>query len=136
MKKSEFFEKMIAKCQANEADINEQLAEISEDWNLGRLYKAYHYACRCDSPYVSFNDHFWDKDIDPMCNFLDMAGITEIAFTFTSTGLMDNCNEFQKRGWMVTRLEELPVAHKKWTSKGVSEWETKAALILIKTENY
>lgn len=132
MEKIELFENIITKCKDNAGAIEESLATISKDWNIRRLWFAYNYARACGAPYVTFDDHFWDKDIDTMSGFLDMAGIKAIAFTDTSTGLMSELYEFQKRGWKVVGLEVIPVYRKKWESQGQVSWETKPAIVLKK----
>ena len=132
MKTIEFFEKMIEECKKNGTEIDDQLKIISENWNLGRLFDAYCHAKACDSPYISFNDFFRENEIDPMCSFLDKAGVTEIAMTNTSTALMENMLEFQNRGWMVTGLEVIPVYHKRWIDRKNGTWETRPAVILRK----
>ena len=132
MKTIEFFEKMIEECQKNGTDIDDKLKTISEDWNLRRLFDAYYHAKACESPYISFRDFFRENEIDPMCSFLDMAGITEIAMTTTSTALMENMLEFQNRGWKVTGLEVIPTYHKRWIDRKNGTWETRPAVILRK----
>lgn len=132
MKQIELFEKMIEKYATDGTDIDDQLKVISEDWNLRRLWDAYHHAKACESPYISFNDFFREKEIDPMCSFLDMAGITEFAMTSTSTALMENMLEFQNRGWKVVGLETIPIYHRRWIDHKNGTWETKPAVILRK----
>jgi len=135
MEKIELFENIIIKCKGNNGAMEEQLAAISQDWNLRRLWNGYSCARACESPYVTFYDHFWDKDIDLMNGFLDMAGIKEFAITDTSTGLMSELYEFQKRGWKVTGLEVIPIYRKKLVAQGQEAWETKPAIVL-KKENH
>ena len=62
MKQIELFEKMIEKYETDGTDIDDQLKAISEDWNLRRLWDAYHHAKACESPYISFNDFFREKE--------------------------------------------------------------------------
>lgn len=134
-----FFEKMISTARASSDDVqlqcdslDDQLKAVSENWNLRYLYGLYMEARKTNAPCVVFNDFFHDRDIDPMCGFLEMAGINQIALASTSTALMDNLFEFKDRGWEMLRLEDVPVNHVNWTAKGIRKYETRHAIILEK----
>lgn len=130
MRKIDLFESIIAEFKQNGTDIDEQLERVSEDWNLSRLFRAYVNASKCESPYISFDDHFWDRDIEPMCGYLKTYGVRTFAITNTSTALMDNMREFQKRGWQVKSMEDIPVNQSKLIKNGIKVYLMKPAIIL------
>lgn len=134
MKKIDLFERIIAEFKQNGTDIDEQLEKVSEDWNLARLFRAYVNANKCESPYISFDDHFWDRDIDPMCGFMRMFGVRTFAINNQSTSLMDNLHEFQKRGWIVKSMEDMPVNQYRLSRDGKKVFLMKPAIILENDE--
>lgn len=138
MKKVEFFETMVAKCKETGTHISDQLTQCVdsfEDANfLEMIFGAYMSTQRCEAQYIVISNYMRDNEIDPFLKNMDKVGITEFAVTNQSTALMDNLFEYQKRGWMVKRLEEVNTERVHWTAKGIKGFEKKPAIILAKEQ--
>ena len=134
MKKVEFFETMVAKFKETGIDIDKQLEQHEDSNSLGMIFDAYMSAQRCEAPYIEVACYLRDNEIDPFLKNMDKVGLTEFAVTNQSTALMDNLFEYQKRGWMVKRLEEVNTERVHWTAKGIKGFEKKPAIILAKEQ--
>lgn len=130
MKEVKLIEDIIASAQKNDIDIDECLAGYGNIDYIGLVFDAYRDARECGSDYLTIACHLRDNEIDPTLNAIRKFGFTEFAVTNKSTALMDMLGEFQKRGWKVKGLEEIPVNRLNWFSKGEKKFKTELAMII------
>lgn len=134
MKEIKLFEEIIASAKKNDTEIDEHLAEFGVLDYMGLVFDAYRDAKECDCNYITIACHLRDDEMDPFLNALDKVQLTEFAVTNTSTALMDMLMEFQKRGWKVRGLEEVPTNHYRLFSKGKRVYRRKPAIIVEKSK--
>lgn len=132
MKEVKLIEDIIASAERNDIDLDECLAGYGNPEYVGLVADAYRDAKECGSDYLTIACHMRDDEIDPMLNAMRKFGFTEFAITNKSTALMDMLGEFQKRGWKVKGLEEIPINRLNWFSKGAKKFRTELAIIIKK----
>lgn len=132
MKEVKLIEDIIASAKKNDIDIDECLAGYGNPEFIGLVVDAYLDAKECGCDYLTIACHLRDDEIDPTLTAMRKFGFSEFAVTNKSTALMDMLGEFQKRGWKVKGLEEIPVNRINWFSKGVKKFRTELAIIIKK----
>ena len=130
MKEVKLIEDIIASAKKNDLDIDECLKEYGNPEFIGLVFDTYLQAKECGCDYLTIACHLRDDEIDPTLNAFSKFGFTEFAVTNKSTALMDMLGEFQKRGWMVKGLEEIPVNRLNWFSKEEKKFKTELAMII------
>lgn len=132
MKEVKLIEDIIASAERNDIDLDECLAGYGNPEYVGLVADAYRDAKECGSDYLTIACHLRDDEIDPTLTAMRKFGFTEFAVTNKSTALMDMLGEFQKRGWKVKGLEEIPINRLNWFSKGEKKFRTELAIIIKK----
>lgn len=134
MKEVKLIEDIIASAERNDIDIDECLAGYGTPEYVSLVTDAYRNAKECGSDYLTIARYMRDDEITPMLKAISKFGFTEFAVTNKSTALMYMLGEFQKRGWKVKGLEEIPINRINWFSKGSKKFRTELAIIIIKKD--
>lgn len=134
MKEVKLIEDIITSAQKNDIDIDECLAEYGNIEHIGFVFDAYNNAKECNSDYITIARYIRDDEIDQILNAIRKFGFSKFAVTNKSTALMNMLGGFQKRGWRVKGLEEIPVNQINWFSMGVKKFNKELAII-VENEN-
>jgi CYTH domain-containing protein len=118
MKRIELFEKAL---ENTDLDLREL--------GINRLVlRAYANQKATQNEYLDFDESIWQKDIDEILSFLRENKMENFTISLTSSSLLYNIDEFEKRGCKLVGLTHIKSPIETWMGSG--ERETIPALLL------